>query len=90
MGEPLGKGLGAGTAGAGLGERDRKARVRWGPCCAEVPVKGSNVWDRCGTQTKLGQWEAVAEAADEAARPKLGEDNTDAELGLGVYRSLAT
>ena len=48
------------------------------------------MWDRCGTQTKLGQWEAVAEAADEAARPKLGEDNTDAELGLEFYRTLAS
>ena len=56
----------------------------------EFPVRGWKVWDRRGTQTKLGQWEAVAEAADEAARPKLGEDNTDAELGLEVYRSLAS
>ena len=73
MGEPLGNGLGAGAVGAESGERDRKARVRWGPCGAGVPVKGLKVWNRCGTQTKLGQWEAVAKAADEGARPKLGE-----------------
>ena len=48
------------------------------------------LWDRRGSQTKLGQCEAVAEAADGAAVPKLGDDNTDAELGLEIYRSLAS
>ena len=71
-------------------ERETGKRGSSRTCGAGGPVKGWKVWDRCETQTKLGQWEAVAESADEAARPKLGEGNTDAELGLEVYRSLAS